>query len=277
MHATGSGSEDFWRRWRRCAVQVDQLGRDIESGHRYSHPGTAVWVAMCAIDGAVPITGAAHSFVLPAGSACLIPPGFAWSRTPAPKVTVIRAWFQIFTPPAWTDPLQDGPWPAVISKVPSRYLDEALACWGPAWIQGDGALQATASHLFALWLTDLLRCATEQQVLLSRTAGAPGWLTDVLRELVQHRNEHGWSVAGLARCAGVNPTHLADTCRRYLGESPGAILRRERVAFAISLLRSNRVDSVEQASAYLGYSTPRAFWRCCVAETGQPPSYWLKN
>lgn len=232
---------------------------------------------MVAIDGEVPFTGAARSFVLPAGAACLVPPGLAWSRAPARGVTVAQAWFQVFTPPAWTDPLRDGPWPEVVTEVPRRYLDEALSCWGPDWAQSDGATQASASHLFALWLTDLLRCAADQGLLAVRASQAPDWLADALHELVPRREEHRWTVAGLARCAGVNPTHLADTCRRHLGESPGAILRRERVAFAVSLLRSGRAESVEQASAQLGYSTPRAFWRRCVAETGHPPSYWLKG
>ena len=232
---------------------------------------------MVAVDGVVPFTSATRSFTLSPGAACLVPPGFAWSRHAAGGVTVVQSWFQVFTPPAWTDPLRDGPWPQVVADVPTGYLEEALASWGPAWQPSDGETQARSSHLFLLWLTDLLSTYFNQEGEQAEAGvQGPEWLTDAFHELIPRMSEHHWTVAGLARCAGVNPTHLADTCRRYLGESPSAILRRERVAFAISLLRSGRAENVERASAQLGYATPRAFWRQCLAETGHPPSYWLQ-
>jgi AraC-like DNA-binding protein len=252
------------------AIQVDHLGRYRETGRRHRHQAPDVWVALVAMGGPIQFVGASPTFELRTGDACLIPPGHAWSRICEAGIDVIMAWFQLFTPPAWANPLLGCRLPLRISSVPRRSLDTALGHW-----QATDRVRADAH--FGLWLVDCIFAASDQGVLRPEPERreTPDWLRGAFDELVPRMWEHGWTVAGLAQSAGVSPSNLANACKRWLGESPAAILRRERVAFAVGLLRSGQASSVEQVSDRLGYPNARSFWRQCVAETGYPPSHWL--
>ena len=69
-----------------------------------------------------------------------------------------------------------------------------------------------------------------------RERHAPPWLSRCIEQLFD-AGSHVTNVGALAREAGVHPVHLARTFRDLLGESPGALLRRRRVARAIALIR----------------------------------------
>lgn len=272
-------SEDFWRQWRRCAVQVDYCGAHLEPTQEQRHLGEHTWLALVVMHGQVQIDTGVQNIALTAEHFALIPPGVAWRRFASERAQVVHVWFQTFSPPSWDNPLLQCRLPAVLPFIAQDYLEHVLENFGGQPGHYSGFQQATAGNWFQLWLTECFHSAPDGSFAEgdAMSAAAPKWLHDALYDLVPNMSQHQWTVAGLARRAGVTPTYLAQTCRRYLRESPSAIMRRERVAFAVSLLRSRRLASVEEASNRLAYASPRAFWRQCMAETGHPPSYWLTN
>ena len=89
-------SEDFWRQWRRCAVQIDFCGAYAEAAHEQRHIGEHIWLALIVMRGEVQIdTGIRHITILGEHFA-LIPPGVAWRRIASERAQVFHVWFQAF-------------------------------------------------------------------------------------------------------------------------------------------------------------------------------------
>jgi AraC family transcriptional regulator len=66
----------------------------------------------------------------------------------------------------------------------------------------------------------------------------PPWLR-LAREMLRERSADGIAIGDVARECGVHPVHLARTFRRFFACSPGAYLRRCRLARAAALLRES--------------------------------------
>jgi AraC-like DNA-binding protein len=94
--------------------------------------------------------------------------------------------------------------------------------------------------------------------------------------LLHHNPAHPWTVAELARQAGLSRSVLAARFRHYLGEPPMAYLTRWRLRLgARALVTTSR--SVLQVAMDVGYESEAAFNRAFKREYGAPPARYRKD
>ena len=87
-----------------------------------------------------------------------------------------------------------------------------------------------------------------------------------------HRNPaQGWTIASLAKGAGISRSVLAERFRHYLNESPMAYLTRWRLQLGAQMLSSTSY-SVAQIAAEVGYESEAAFNRAFKREFELPPA-----
>jgi AraC-like DNA-binding protein len=105
-----------------------------------------------------------------------------------------------------------------------------------------------------------------------------GWLagardSEVGKTLaLMHRNPaHPWTIASLAREAGVSRSVLAERFRHYLKEPPMAYLTRWRLQLGAQMLASTSY-SVAQIASEVGYESEAAFNRAFKREFETPPA-----
>ena len=86
-----------------------------------------------------------------------------------------------------------------------------------------------------------------------------------------HRNPaHSWTIASLAKEAGVSRSLLVERFRHYLIEAPIAYLTRWRLQLGAQMLASTSY-SVAQISSEVGYESEAAFNRAFKREFEIPP------
>lgn len=94
--------------------------------------------------------------------------------------------------------------------------------------------------------------------------------------LIHHRPAHPWTLAELAREAGVSRTVLAERFNHFLGEPPIVYLTRWRLRLgARELLASNH--SVARIALEVGYESEASFNRAFKREYGLPPARYRKE
>jgi AraC-like DNA-binding protein len=105
-----------------------------------------------------------------------------------------------------------------------------------------------------------------------------GWLagardSEVGKTLaLMHRDPaHPWTIASLAREAGVSRSVLAERFRHYLREPPMAYLTRWRLQLGAQMLASTSY-SVAQIASEVGYESEAAFNRAFKREFETPPA-----
>ena len=105
-----------------------------------------------------------------------------------------------------------------------------------------------------------------------------GWLagardSEVGKTLaLMHRNPaHPWTIASLAKEAGVSRSVLAERFRHYLNEPPMAYLTRWRLQLGEQMLSSTSY-SVAQIASEVGYESEAAFNRAFKREFAVPPA-----
>ena len=106
--------------------------------------------------------------------------------------------------------------------------------------------------------------------MLKRQEGEPGRLRDVSAFILEHLNEP-LSLEELARHVGMSPRTLTRWCRRELGESPAALVRRVRIEEAQRLLEQTSLPLKDIAArAHLG--DPSTLWRIFTRYVGVTPA-----
>jgi AraC-like DNA-binding protein len=105
-----------------------------------------------------------------------------------------------------------------------------------------------------------------------------GWLagardTEVGKALAQIHRQPAvrWTIADLARKAGLSRSVLAGRFRQYLGVPPVAYLTRWRLQLGAQMLRSTGY-SVAQIAAKVGYDSEQSFNRAFKRGFGSPPA-----
>ncbi len=105
-----------------------------------------------------------------------------------------------------------------------------------------------------------------------------GWLAGARDSQVgktlalMHRNPaHPWTLADLAKEAGVSRSVLAERFRHYLNETPMAYLTRWRLQLGADMLGSTSY-SVSQIASEVGYESEAAFNRAFKREFTVPPA-----
>jgi AraC-like DNA-binding protein len=87
-----------------------------------------------------------------------------------------------------------------------------------------------------------------------------------------HRSPaHPWTIASLAKEAGVSRSVLAERFRHYLSETPMAYLTRWRLQLGAQMLASTSY-SVAQIAGEVGYESEPAFNRAFKREFETPPA-----
>jgi AraC-like DNA-binding protein len=113
--------------------------------------------------------------------------------------------------------------------------------------------------------------------------GGTGWLAaardvHVGRALAQMHREpsRAWTLAALAKEAGVSRTVLAERFTRLLGEPPITYLARWRLQLAARLLETTD-DGVLQIALAVGYESEAAFNRAFKREFDLPPARYRRS
>src|SRR5215472_8296123 len=127
-------------------------------------------------------------------------------------------------------------------------------------------------------LSEVLFVETVRAYIAHLPPAQTGWLVgacdaEVGKTLaLMHRNPaHPWSIASLAKEAGVSRSVLAERFRHYLNQSPMAYLTRWRLQIGAQLLASTS-HSVAQIAPEVGYESEAAFNRAFKREFTVPPA-----
>jgi AraC-like DNA-binding protein len=127
-------------------------------------------------------------------------------------------------------------------------------------------------------LSEVLFVETLRVYIAHLPAEQTGWLAgardpEVGKALaLMHRNSaHPWTIASLAKEAGLSRSVLAERFRHYLNEPPMAYLTRWRLQLGAQILASTSY-SVAQIAAEVGYESEAAFNRAFKREFENPPA-----
>jgi AraC-like DNA-binding protein len=127
-------------------------------------------------------------------------------------------------------------------------------------------------------LSEVLFVETLRAYIAQLPPDQTGWLAGA-RDLevgktlaLMHRNPaHPWTIASLAKEAGVSRSVLAERFRRYLNQAPMAYLTRWRLQLGAQMLASTSY-SVAQIGSEVGYESEAAFNRAFKREFTVPPA-----
>jgi AraC-like DNA-binding protein len=113
--------------------------------------------------------------------------------------------------------------------------------------------------------------------------GQTGWLAGLndpqvgrALRLLHQDPAHAWTVATVARAAGVSRSSLALRFTELIGESPMHYLTAWRMHLARQLLQEHRL-TIPEVAAQVGYNSEAAFNRAFKRAAGAPPGLWLKR
>ncbi|MBV8683638.1 MAG: helix-turn-helix transcriptional regulator [Caulobacteraceae bacterium] len=110
-----------------------------------------------------------------------------------------------------------------------------------------------------------------------RAGGAPASRHVVLAiDAFLREPERAWTLAELARAAGMSRTRFVEEFKLVTGQSPGRIVSRMRLTAAAHRLAREHL-SVESAADEAGYSSSAAFVRAFQREFGETPARWRRH
>lgn len=140
---------------------------------------------------------------------------------------------------------------------------------------GSGIVLAKLSEAI---FTETLRCYVntmppEQRGWLSGTRDA---VIGRALALLHGDPSHPWTIAELAKRAGLSRTRLTERFRHYLGETPMAYLTRWRMKLGADLLASSD-DGVAVVAATVGYGSEAAFNRAFARQFRCPPAQYRRQ
>ena len=262
-HALGAGTRE-WLVPAAACPPLARLGIRL-CGVSAARPGFAFarrgWdcgqvLVGCGGRGEVLVEGAWRT--LEPGQAYLTPPGLphAYRCPPGGAWTICWAILEAGDGRRW---FPAGGAPAV-RACDHRPLHDAIA---QAHRELVGAHQ---EHVLALW-TGLV-AALVRRIIAPLQGDARLWR---LWEAVDADLARPWSLADLARLAGVGPEQLRRRCRRDLGRSPVAHLAHLRLERARALLGAG-AGPVADIARQVGYGDPFAFSAAFRRRFGRPPS-----
>jgi AraC-like DNA-binding protein len=132
-------------------------------------------------------------------------------------------------------------------------------------------------------LAEVVFAETLRRYVRKLPEGETGWLAGArdpgvgkALTLLHHRHAHPWTVAELAREAGLSRTVLSQRFGHFLGESPMAYLTRWRLRLGARALAATS-HGVAQIASEVGYESEAAFNRAFKREYGLPPARYRKE
>lgn len=166
-----------------------------------------------------------------------------------------------------------------VFKVSIR--DDASGRWLENSIRfsvNEGGASGAGGEAVLAKLSEVLFVETLRTYIAHLPAEQTGWLAgardpEVGKTLaLMHRNPaHPWTIASLAKEAGVSRSVLAERFRHYLNEPPMAYLTRWRLQLGAQMLASTS-HSVAQIAAAVGYESEPAFNRAFKRDFTVPPA-----
>jgi transcriptional regulator GlxA family with amidase domain len=127
-------------------------------------------------------------------------------------------------------------------------------------------------------LSEVLFVETLRSYIAQLPAQQTGWLAGArdpevgkVLALMHRMPAHPWTIAILAKEAGISRSVLAERFRHYLDQSPMAYLTRWRLQLGAQMLASTNY-SVLQIAAEVGYESEAAFNRAFKREFEDPPA-----
>jgi AraC-like DNA-binding protein len=127
-------------------------------------------------------------------------------------------------------------------------------------------------------LSEVLFVETLRAYITQLPAEQTGWLAGArdaevgkTLALMHRKPDNPWTLADLAKEAGLSRSVLAERFRHYLGETPMAYLTRWRLQLGAEMLGSTSY-SVAQIAAEVGYESEAAFNRAFKREFNVPPA-----
>jgi AraC-like DNA-binding protein len=127
-------------------------------------------------------------------------------------------------------------------------------------------------------LSEALFIETLRRYMNLLPAGQTGWLAGArdaevgkVLALIHRQPAAPWTIAALAREAGISRPVLAARFRQCLGEPPFAYLTRWRLQLGAQMLSSTS-DSVAQIASKVGYDSEQSFNRAFKRNFGNPPA-----
>ncbi|MCT7376977.1 AraC family transcriptional regulator [Chelativorans salis] len=138
------------------------------------------------------------------------------------------------------------------------------------------ARDVVLEHLLQVLLIEALRCSSE-------TGATPGLLRgladDRLRgplRAIHAAPDRAWSVAELAREAGLSRSAFFTRFNRVVGMAPMEYLQSWRMTLAKHMLRS-RQHSIAEIAAKIGYGSTSAFSSAFSRRMGAPPAQYARG
>lgn len=127
-------------------------------------------------------------------------------------------------------------------------------------------------------LSEVLFIETLRAYITHLPSGHTGWLAGTRDEEVSkalafmhQRPAQPWTLASLAKEAGISRSALAERFRHYLDETPMAYLTRWRLQLGAQMLGTTN-HSVAQVADEVGYESEASFNRAFKREFGVPPA-----
>lgn len=148
---------------------------------------------------------------------------------------------------------------------------------------GEAARQEAGAAAMLAKLSEVVFAETLRRYVRGLPEGETGWLAgardaEVGRALtlLHTRPAHPWTVATLARDAGLSRTSLAERFRHFLGEAPMSYLAKWRLQLgARALTMTSR--SVAEIASDVGYESEAAFNRAFKRLYGAPPARYRRQ
>lgn len=158
-----------------------------------------------------------------------------------------------------------------------QWLEHAIG-----YLVGEARAAPAGSAAVLARLAESLFIETLRRYIVSLPAGQTGWFAAARDPQVGaalallHRDPaKRWTLALLAREAGMSRSVLVERFRHFIGEPPMAYLQRWRLLTGARLLQTTR-RSVAAIAAEVGYESEPAFNRAFRREIGTPPARYRK-
>ncbi len=142
----------------------------------------------------------------------------------------------------------------------------------------DAKASGTGSEAVLAKLSEALFTETLRRYMSRLPEEHIGWLAGArdaevgkVLALMHRQPAAPWTIATLAREAGISRSVLAERFRQYLGEPPVAYLTRWRLQLGAQMLCATRY-SVAQIASKVGYDSEQAFNRAFKRNFGNPPA-----
>jgi len=163
------------------------------------------------------------------------------------------------------------------TRMAEPWLDELLRMMAQRVFSKDLGSTSSIKRLSEIVFTEVVRAGiARDEELLSVLSGFQDPQVGRSLEHIHTEPEAPWTVASLAKEAGMSRSAYAERFRQLIGVAPMTYVADWRLQKALALLEGSR-KSVQQVAAETGYLSPAAFSRAFSGKFGISPTNHRKN